>query len=188
MANVNHSTLTDPYLHEPKGVAAASNGSVYYADGAGSGSWEHSNHYVGGYVAFDSASPESQSISTTFSALDPTFALAENSGFTALSSPNARIRYDEPETMIGTISFTTSIRHSSGSAADVELALYKNGTIISGAHMIQTTDSAAWNNMTLVGQTELATNDYIEVFAKADSTITLETASAFLTIKAVYEP
>jgi hypothetical protein len=24
MANVNHNTLTDPYLHEPKGVSTAS--------------------------------------------------------------------------------------------------------------------------------------------------------------------
>lgn len=39
MANVNHSSLTDPYLHEPKGVASATNGQVYVADGAGSGSW-----------------------------------------------------------------------------------------------------------------------------------------------------
>jgi len=39
MANVNHSTLTDPYLHEPKGVAAASSGDVYVANGSGSGSW-----------------------------------------------------------------------------------------------------------------------------------------------------
>lgn len=188
MANVNHSTLTDPYLHEPKGVAAASSGSVYFADGAGSGSWEHSTHYVGGYVDFDSASPESQAITTTFSALDPTFSLAENSGFTALASPNARIRYDEPEAMIATISFTTSIRHASGGAADVELALYQNGTIVAGAHMIQTTNSADWNNMTLVGQVELAQNDYIEVFAKSSTALTLETASAFLTIKGVYKP
>ena len=40
MANVNHSTITDPYLHEPKGVAAASSGDVYVADGSGSGTWE----------------------------------------------------------------------------------------------------------------------------------------------------
>ena len=39
MANVNHSTLTDPYLHEPRGVAAASSGEVYIADGAASGTW-----------------------------------------------------------------------------------------------------------------------------------------------------
>jgi len=41
MANINHSTLTDPYLHEPKGAAAAANGKVYVADGAGSGTWAY---------------------------------------------------------------------------------------------------------------------------------------------------
>ena len=40
MANVNHSSLTDPYLHEPKGVAAASSSKVYVANGGGSGTWE----------------------------------------------------------------------------------------------------------------------------------------------------
>lgn len=39
MANVNHSTLTDPYLHEPKGVASASSGEVYVSNGSGSGTW-----------------------------------------------------------------------------------------------------------------------------------------------------
>lgn len=34
-----HNTLTDPYLHEPKGVASAASGTAYIADGAGSGSW-----------------------------------------------------------------------------------------------------------------------------------------------------
>lgn len=40
MANVNHSALTDPYLHEPKGASTASAGDVYVANGAGSGTWE----------------------------------------------------------------------------------------------------------------------------------------------------
>lgn len=35
-----HVDLTDPELHEPKGVAAASADTVYVADGAGSGTWE----------------------------------------------------------------------------------------------------------------------------------------------------
>lgn len=39
MANVQHATLTDPNLHEPKGVAAATVSEVYVADGAGSGEW-----------------------------------------------------------------------------------------------------------------------------------------------------
>ena len=38
---VEHNTLTDPDLHEPKGVAAASAGQTHIADGAGSGAWEY---------------------------------------------------------------------------------------------------------------------------------------------------
>lgn len=40
MANVNHSALSDPYLHEPKGASTAAAGDVYVANGAGSGTWE----------------------------------------------------------------------------------------------------------------------------------------------------
>lgn len=39
MADVEHSTLSDPELHEPKGASSASSGEVYVADGAGSGAW-----------------------------------------------------------------------------------------------------------------------------------------------------
>ena len=35
----NHSDLTDPELHEPKGIAAATSGQVYVADGAASGAF-----------------------------------------------------------------------------------------------------------------------------------------------------
>ena len=35
-----HSTITDPNIHEPKGVASADANTVYRADGAGSGNWE----------------------------------------------------------------------------------------------------------------------------------------------------
>ena len=35
-----HSALADSELHEPKGVASASTGQVYVADGAGSGTWQ----------------------------------------------------------------------------------------------------------------------------------------------------
>lgn len=39
MANVQHASLTDPELHEPKGVASATSGQVYVANGSGSGTW-----------------------------------------------------------------------------------------------------------------------------------------------------
>ena len=54
MANVNHSSLTDPYLHEPKGVAAAASGEVYVANGSGSGAWTAKETLIelslGGYL------------------------------------------------------------------------------------------------------------------------------------------
>lgn len=40
MANINHSTLTDPKLHEPKGISTATLGQVYVANGSGSGTWQ----------------------------------------------------------------------------------------------------------------------------------------------------
>lgn len=35
-----HSEISDPNLHEPKGISTAADGTVYIADGAGSGLWE----------------------------------------------------------------------------------------------------------------------------------------------------
>ena len=35
-----HSVITDPDIHEPKGVASAASGHTYVADGAGSGNWQ----------------------------------------------------------------------------------------------------------------------------------------------------
>jgi hypothetical protein len=40
MANVDHSAITDPNIHEPKGVASATANTIYEADGAGSGAWK----------------------------------------------------------------------------------------------------------------------------------------------------
>jgi len=39
MANVQHSSLPDAELHEPKGIVDASSGEVYVADGSASGAW-----------------------------------------------------------------------------------------------------------------------------------------------------
>ena len=36
-----HNTITDPNIHEPKGIASATIGQVYVSDGAGSGSWQN---------------------------------------------------------------------------------------------------------------------------------------------------
>lgn len=40
MANVQHNTLTDPNIHEPKGVSTASVDATYVATGSGTGTWK----------------------------------------------------------------------------------------------------------------------------------------------------
>lgn len=47
MADIQHSVLTDPELHEPKGASTATDGQVYVADGAGSGAWTGDSDFVG---------------------------------------------------------------------------------------------------------------------------------------------
>jgi hypothetical protein len=109
MANVNHATLTDPFLHEPKGIAAATADRVYIANGSGSGVWTPLARYVNGYVGFDATTPAYQkSVTTAFTALNPTFLISANNGFTGLSSPNARLRYDGAETITAFVQFTIS--------------------------------------------------------------------------------
>ena len=51
---IQHNTITDPDIHEPKGVAYATSGKVYISNGSGSGAWEyppckaHAELYISG--------------------------------------------------------------------------------------------------------------------------------------------
>lgn len=40
MADIQHSAITDPQVHEPKGASTASADTVYVSDGVGSGTWQ----------------------------------------------------------------------------------------------------------------------------------------------------
>ena len=51
-----HNILTDPFLHEPKGISTAADGLVYVADGAGSGDWVTTTQYLNAELA-DVSSP-----------------------------------------------------------------------------------------------------------------------------------
>jgi hypothetical protein len=56
LANVQHSSLTDPNLHEPKGVSTAAASTVYMANGSGSGTWTAVNRLPGtGWAQYSNA-------------------------------------------------------------------------------------------------------------------------------------
>lgn len=47
MANVQHSSLTDPNIHEPKGISSAPVNQLYLSNGSGSGTWTNANRFPG---------------------------------------------------------------------------------------------------------------------------------------------
>lgn len=61
MANIEHSAISDPHLHEPKGASSALVGQSYIANGAGSGTWRHQTTGWGFYKDNSAA----QTIGTT---------------------------------------------------------------------------------------------------------------------------
>lgn len=63
-----HNSLTDPELHEPKGVSTASDRQVYIADGAGSGSWALFEKT--GWANYEDNTSVAASITTTASQLE----------------------------------------------------------------------------------------------------------------------
>jgi hypothetical protein len=187
MANVNHSALSDPYLHEPKGASTAAAGEVYLANGAGSGAWTELSRYVNGYVAFNAVTPYAyqHSVTTAYTPLNPTFALEASNGFIASASPNARLVYTGTESIVASVNFTIAYKNDSGTLRDFELVFYKNGAVMNGGHIIVSAVSGEWNSATLTDLSTLNTNDYIEVFVKGSAAFTLDLASASLTISGV---
>lgn len=182
MPNVNHNSLTDPYIHEPRGCSTALAGQVYIADGAGSGDWVESHRIVGGYLTYSTGSPYAFAATTSDAVLNPTYTLSVNNGFTGLSSPNARIRYDGTETINAAMDAVFSLTQSSGSAKALELVFYKNGSVLTGSRMISTVTNAEYHVITIKFNTTLATNDYIEVYGKIDSAATVNFVSGYLRI------
>jgi len=185
MANVNHSTLSDPYLHEPKGASTALAGQIYVANGSGSGNWVENSRAFGGYLTFSTSSPYAHSATSSDTVVNPSFSVSVNNGFTGLASPNSRVRYDGTETIAASIDGTFSIQNSSGSNKQIQLVLYKNGVELIGSRVIVTAASGDWRAIPLQYNTSLSTNDYIEVFIKADATCTVNFASGYLRIMGI---
>jgi hypothetical protein len=185
MANINHNTLSDPYIHESKGVSTALAGQIYVANGSGSGNWVENSRIVNGYLTFSTGSPYSIAATTTDAVINPTFTIGTNNGFTGLSSPNARIRYDAAESIAAIIDIRFSLSQASGSAKDIQLSVYKNSVELSGTRNIISTTNAQYHLSSLLGVTQLNTNDYIEVFVKSSANATVLFAGGSICISGI---
>lgn len=70
---IQHSLITDPNLHEPKGIAAAAANKVYVSDGLGSGSWEFQPSGLYGEIYIDAGvTAQTLSAASAYAKLNPT--------------------------------------------------------------------------------------------------------------------
>lgn len=159
MADVQHSDLTDPNLHEPKGVSSASNNQVYVADGSGSGTWkkvttnEIDNTSIFGNLNEYYFKGTLQDISSVdFILIYIPFSCTFNQAHTLLdgsiTGSNATISFTRNDAA----SFGTSITVTASGSAEGDIDVFTptlNQTISAGGYIKVATDGASTNSRAL---------------------------------------
>mgnify|MGYP003337978673 FL=1 len=192
---IQHKLITDPDIHEPKGVASATINKVYVSSGAGSGTWQKlsppqlsgiatngaSGQFIGvdgsgGFVFYGSphgqvhfyniASPYTLTYPAVFTKLAPTTTAGGiPSDFTEATT--CRLTYTGTDTVPISINYQVSFDQSTGGARDIEFAIYKNGSAANG-NSVLTTTSGNKNVVAGVHTLQMVTGDYVELWAKND--------------------
>lgn len=203
---IEHNSISDPYIHEPKGISTATADEVYVADGLGSGVWSLPKPYGSntanageypislgggnitwiknpfGFVYFENiATPYTLSYPAAYTKLNPT-TTAPGVSYKVTEGTNARLTYIGPGEVMD-MSCNISLDHAAGADRDLQLSMYKNGVIVPGSVAIITASSSSKRFITLSAAALFATNDYIEVYAKnngASGDIRVYTFTMFL--------
>ncbi len=181
-------------MHEPKGVDSATTKKVYVANGAGSGSWVKlgpqslsnltTNGTAGQFVVVDGAgnfelataahgsiyfyniaSPYTLTYPSVFTKIAAT-TTARGSALNITEGTNARLTYTDTTTAKLDVVFNVSLDQTSGSSRDIELALYKNGTLVNGSNVVVTTNNNVKHSLSCHADVTLANTEYVEVWAK----------------------
>lgn len=137
-----HSTLTGSNLHEPKGIASATAGQVYVADGAASGDMRVINEVlnvkiddIAGTTTHYVAIPNGGTITSVYSIVDGT----------------VDVETDVTVTNIGTGAVGTLVVATAGAAGDVDnIASLSNTTVAAGGSISVVSDGASTTSASMV--------------------------------------
>jgi hypothetical protein len=196
MPTIAHKDIPSTQAHEPKGIASAVNKTLYVANGSGSGTWSKigpqslsnvsTNGVAGQFVAVDGtgnfvlASAPSGSI--YFYNVSTPYTLTYPSAFTKAApttigsgtstliteGTNARLTYTGTSTTSLDVAYVISFDQASGSARDIQAAIYKNGSVVPGSHAIVTASSGQKHQLVCHADVAVVLNDYIEIYLKND--------------------
>lgn len=148
---INHSAITDPKIHEPKGISTATVDRVYVADGAGSGNWTRVKDL-------------------NLNGLEEVVLTAELDNISSASSTWVVAPY------AGDIIKCYSVIHGAISGADAELSLEIGGTLVTDSEItVAFTSSAAGDvdSSTPTGNNTVSAGQAIEVLTDGASTGTV---------------
>ncbi len=122
MANIEHSSITDPDIHEPKGIAAAAVDTLYIADGAGSGAYAK--------IDADNVTDDSLDIDT----IDETSIKNLNTVFITTRIPDLTTAGSHWVVIpvAGTIENVWSVIDATIDTADITLTLERSGVALTG--------------------------------------------------------
>lgn len=162
MAVVQHKNITNADLHEAKGASAATVGQVLVAKGDGTATFQNISPRGASYFV-DLAVPYTLAWPDVYTKLGPvTTSTGANVEYTV--STSGRLTYTGTRTLLTRIQCNLSLAQASGANRELELALYKNGSLLVGSTIVVTTVTALKEQLTLLAEINLATNDYVEVF------------------------
>lgn len=164
MATVEHSTLTTGELHEPKGIATANANTVYIANGAGSGSWRLKPN---GYCEYSSPTGTTFTTPTSFTLINVGSA---TKGVQREFTHNGagRLTYTGASTIGVEISVSVGYQNT-GAAGVADFGIFKNGAPDSIFMSHQCSTAGEVGHVTMTVQTEMSTNDYIEVYGQVSA-------------------
>lgn len=172
MATVQHSALTDPNLHEPKGVSTAASGKVYVANGSGSGVWQYpAGHAYGDMYITGASTSQTLAAASAKAKLNPTGVWTAN-GNQAVTIDAANGQITVLQAGVYQLDFwivfeTAAI--SSGAAYNFHYAV--NGTASTRkVYVKKTTNGVDTLNVSAVGYATLAANDIVSMYVGGDGT------------------
>jgi hypothetical protein len=172
MPNIQHAVLTDPQLHEPKGVSTAASGKVYRANGSGSGTWVFpSGHAYGELYIEGGVTAQTLPAASAKAKLNPTGEWTANgSEHVTLSAANGTI------TVLVAGEYQLNFWIAFNTASIAAGAKYNFHYAVNGTpntrKIITAKNTAGVDtlNVSATGFANLAANDVVSIYVGGDAT------------------
>lgn len=164
MANIAHKNLPNAQLHECKGASAALAGQASIASGAGVSTYKHINPR-GSIYFVDTVTPLAITYPAAFTKITPV-SVASNTNVEVTEANDGRLTYTGTDTLDFRVVCNLTLDQSVGANRDLHLAIYKNGSILTGSTIVSTSPTGLKQLITSIYDIPLATNDYVEAYIK----------------------